>query len=476
MSSRVARYQLLLAVSSLLVSACFGFVGKELTLRTRNAHLPLRYASPINNGDNQGSYSALKEEAKSKTLYEILGAPATATREELKKCYVKKAKLSHPDAQIANAGSNNTITDKLDFNEIAQAWNILGDDKLRRRYDRELRAQAFSESAQRFANENLERAVPAMANMVDNFAAPFLRRTTATTWAVGQAVAKEVSSHENVELSDTWKKAVQAGQEVGRFMDGVDLKEKSKDLQSQAQDQLKRGTEIEDELDALTERRLLATLQSKDFFLSSDEATDVLNRLSIESENPTLLGRAMMRNTIEQEIRLLQVAEAKFSEKLKEYEATDKEWNTLLNKQDEAKMNLSKHKMEEMEARRALERAQRQVSEAKSQLLTSTNALRGIEQSVRKNAFEMDRMTSTLSQKQEKVRASLKKKVDQARGGMEVEYLTEDDLTALRRREIQLVGEQNQTRRKATQLQTEAESLKKQADNAEPVNGQQGEE
>lgn len=231
--SRIIRYELLLAVSALLVSTGFGFVGQEL--RTGNAYLPLQYASPINNGDDhpQASFSTMTEEVDStKTLYEVLGAPATSTRGELKKCYVKKAKLSHPDAQIAS-GSNSTTAENLDFNEIAQAWNVLGDDKLRRRYDRELRAQAFSESAQRFANENLERAVPAMANMVDNFAAPFLRRTTATTWAVGQAVAKEVTSHENVVLSDTLKKAVQAGQEAGRFMDGVDLKEKSKDLQNQ---------------------------------------------------------------------------------------------------------------------------------------------------------------------------------------------------------------------------------------------------
>jgi len=468
--TRIVRYQFLLAVASLLVSAICGFVGTEL--RIRSVDLPLRYASPINNGDDQpqATYSALKEEKQTKTLYEILGAPATATREELKKCYVTKAKLSHPDAQIAY-GSNST-ENKVDFNDIAQAWNILGDDKLRRRYDRDLRAQAFSESAQRFANENLERAVPAMANMMDNIAAPFLRRTTATTWAVGQAVAKDVTSQENVVLSDTLKKAVQASQEVGKFMDGVDLKEKSKDLQSQAQDQLKRRKEIEDELDALTERRLFATLQSKDFFLSSQEATDVLNRLSIESENPTILGRAMMRNTIEQDIRLLQMAEAKFSEKLKDYEDTDKEWNDLLKKQDEAKTNLDKHRMEELEARRALEMAQKQVAEAKSKLLSKTNALRGIEQRVRKSAFEMDRMTSTLSQKQEKVRASLKRKVDQARGGMEIEYLTEDDLTALRRREIQLVGEENQIRRKATKLQSDADSLKNKAENFVPVNGQ----
>jgi len=474
--------QIFLVVSSLIVSGAVGFVGTEATRTTHSqTHLPLRYASPLNNDEENDAIKspkkeyanpALKEsaqEVETKTLYEILGAPATASRDELKKCYVEKAKLSHPDAQISY-GSNST--EQLDFNEIAQAWNILGDSKLRKRHDRELQAQAFSESAQRFANENLERAVPAMADMMDNIAAPFLRRTTATTWAVGQVVAKEVTSYENVALSDTLKKAVQASQEVSRFMDSVDLSEKSKDFEDQAQDQIDRGNEIDDELDALTEHRLLATLQSKDFFLSSQEATGVLNRLSIESENPTILGRAMMRNTIEQDIHSLQVAEAKFTEKLKEYEMTDKEWNDLLKKQDEAKMNLSKRRLEELEARRALELAQKGVTEAKSQLLTSTNALRGIEQRVRRSAFEMDRTTLTLSQRQEKVRASLKKKVDQARGGMEVEYLTEDDLTALRRREIQLVGEQNQTRRMATRLQSKADSLQNHAENLEPANGE----
>jgi SMC interacting uncharacterized protein involved in chromosome segregation len=40
----------------------------------------------------------------------------------------------------------------------------------------------------------------------------------------------------------------------------------------------------------------------------------------------------------------------------------------------------------------------------KAHLVMTSNALQGVEQRVRKNAFEMDRVTSALSKKQEKVR------------------------------------------------------------------------
>jgi curved DNA-binding protein CbpA len=192
---------------------------------------------------------------KAQTLYELLGAPPTATRVELKKCYVELAKLSHPDAQIANSaysssnGNNNNDDDIPDFGEIAAAWRVLGDSKTRKRYDRDLRAKEFSEYAQRFANERLERAVPAVAAMMDKVAVPFLRRTTATTWAVGQAVAKGVTQmsqkpmngnnsekdqNKSIAIADALLNAIQAGQQAGRVIDTIELNEKSLELQERS--------------------------------------------------------------------------------------------------------------------------------------------------------------------------------------------------------------------------------------------------
>ena len=82
--------------------------------------------------------------------------------------------------------------------------------------------------------------------------------------------------------------------------------------------------EIQQQLEMVTEQRLLATLQSEDFFLSSEEALDVLNRLAIENTQ-NLVDRAMLRKTIEQEIESLQISESKYSETLTEYERTDKD-------------------------------------------------------------------------------------------------------------------------------------------------------
>lgn len=77
------------------------------------------------------------------TLYDILQCPPTATRVELKRSYLQLAKETHPDA-LLQAGED-IAPDK--FVEIAQAWEILGDSQLRRRYDREIRAKGVSTKA-----------------------------------------------------------------------------------------------------------------------------------------------------------------------------------------------------------------------------------------------------------------------------------------------------------------------------------------
>jgi curved DNA-binding protein CbpA len=211
---------------------------------------------------------------KEKTLYEILRVNPLATRTEIKKQYFKLAKLSHPDAQINYQGDTRDDDEIPDFQAIAEAWKILGNSKLRKRYDRELRAKQWSESAQRFTNERLEQAVPVALDMMDKVAVPFLRRTTATTFAVTQAIASGVSgfsritskmnNNQNVAknnngstamnkniaqindnnndvhhhhhqqqqqqpfgLTDTFLAAIEVGQQAGRAIDSLELNEKS---------------------------------------------------------------------------------------------------------------------------------------------------------------------------------------------------------------------------------------------------------
>ena len=65
-----------------------------------------------------------------KNLYSILGISKGASQQEIKSAYRKLAKQHHPDA---NPGDTK-VEEK--FKEISAAYHILGDEKLRARYDR----------------------------------------------------------------------------------------------------------------------------------------------------------------------------------------------------------------------------------------------------------------------------------------------------------------------------------------------------
>ena len=58
-------------------------------------------------------------------FYEILGVPETASQEEIKKAYRKKAVQHHPD----KGG------DEEEFKRITQAYEVLGDENKRKQFD-----------------------------------------------------------------------------------------------------------------------------------------------------------------------------------------------------------------------------------------------------------------------------------------------------------------------------------------------------
>jgi curved DNA-binding protein len=64
-----------------------------------------------------------------KDYYAILGVDKTASKEDIKKAYRKLAKQHHPDANKGNKASE----DK--FKEISEAYEVLGDDEKRKKYD-----------------------------------------------------------------------------------------------------------------------------------------------------------------------------------------------------------------------------------------------------------------------------------------------------------------------------------------------------
>jgi len=67
-----------------------------------------------------------------KDLYTTLGVKRSATKQEIKKAYRQKAKDTHPDK---NPGVD-TETAATQFREIAEAYEVLSDEKSRKSYDR----------------------------------------------------------------------------------------------------------------------------------------------------------------------------------------------------------------------------------------------------------------------------------------------------------------------------------------------------
>lgn len=61
--------------------------------------------------------------------YEVLGISRSAAADEIKKAYRKLAKQHHPDANPDDAGAEKK------FSEITEAYEVLGDDEKRQKYD-----------------------------------------------------------------------------------------------------------------------------------------------------------------------------------------------------------------------------------------------------------------------------------------------------------------------------------------------------
>jgi len=62
--------------------------------------------------------------------YEILGVSENATQAEIKKAYRKLALECHPDKNL-----NNQEESERKFKELSEAYRILGNEELRKRYD-----------------------------------------------------------------------------------------------------------------------------------------------------------------------------------------------------------------------------------------------------------------------------------------------------------------------------------------------------
>src|SRR5246127_5445464 len=75
--------------------------------------------------------------AQTKDYYSVLGVPASATQDEIKKKYRKLAAKHHPDKNPTDPKAAER------FKEISEAYQVLGDADKRKQYDQMRQLGAF---------------------------------------------------------------------------------------------------------------------------------------------------------------------------------------------------------------------------------------------------------------------------------------------------------------------------------------------
>uniref|UniRef100_A0A1I8IHC9 J domain-containing protein n=2 Tax=Macrostomum lignano TaxID=282301 RepID=A0A1I8IHC9_9PLAT len=95
--------------------------------------LQRRHPSRENRAFLQEAQLALKK-SKRKCYYKILGVGQTASDDEIKRAYKKKALLHHPDRH-SSATEEQKRAEETAFKDVGEAYSVLTDPQKRRRYD-----------------------------------------------------------------------------------------------------------------------------------------------------------------------------------------------------------------------------------------------------------------------------------------------------------------------------------------------------
>lgn len=242
---------LMIAATVISCSSCAFVAQVPVSNSNRNVHRYDQFSSsrPSSNRRNGRFISSLHSSPpqvennntqttdSEKTLYEILNSTPEATRSELKRNYISLVRKTHPDALISK-GEDVNDGDGLEYQDIVQAWKTLSNPFDRKRYDRKLRAAAFTAQVENAVGAIGRSAGPQFLEAFENVALPFLRRTTATTVAgfssIGEDIANYGSSNateaDETGLGGIIGKAVKSSQNANKAIDSLELAEKSREL------------------------------------------------------------------------------------------------------------------------------------------------------------------------------------------------------------------------------------------------------
>lgn len=367
-----------------------------------------------------------------RTLYDILEINPSSTRAEIKKQYFKLAKTLHPDAQISSnwnsqgtdsagiAISNPTNNDDR-FSEVSIAYKILSDPLERKRYDRALQAEAFTEDVEKAATKLGEQTAMYGKNLFENVAAPLLRRTSATTSAFINAASADLStqakssrsrSTPSLDFSRTVKSAFEATVRAGKKIDRLELDEKSKILDKRSKKEQLEALQIENDIDYLYRARLVLSLKIPEAPLSADEALLVLESFNT-TDSLTFMESVFSKHTCHHDIELYKFVETEFNRKVQLLNLLEQQYVQTENLYAEAERQEQEALNKVEEYTRLLAEAKQRAVETKNERVECSKNLTAVDLAQKRSRGEVEKLELSVRKKRDVVKEALMRKEDE---------------------------------------------------------------
>jgi curved DNA-binding protein CbpA len=328
----------------------------------------------------------------------------------------------------------------MQFQQITQAWKTLSNPLERKRYDRDLRAQKFTQDVEQALGNWANTAGPQFLRAFENVAIPFLRRSAATTVAGWNAVAQDVQMYSmnrkarerqqqqqqqqqqesssssssspppRMGLGAILSNALVATQKAGKAIDRLELIEKSRELSKRAQKEMRDAAKLREELDEIARKRVQLTLHTPKSNLTSLEAMIILDGFNTVDEVTMMDTVLMRRKTVTFEIERLEEIENQVKEKRDRNQEIACKIQEQKSSLEQAKINESVALTAVENARKALQDAMDLAQSARDSIIVMENNLQSYEEEQRINTMDMDKLNDAMMKQQERMRLALRRK------------------------------------------------------------------
>ena len=353
-------------------------------------------------------YSSYNQNDNSETLYDMLEIDSSATSVEIKKQYFTLAKHLHPDAQRnLSTTSDSTVNNSDRFVEVSTAYKILSDPLERKRYDRSLQAEAFTQDVEKAAADVSRRAAPYVKELFQNVAAPLFRRTGATTKAFLDAATDD--TEQEMEFTKRVESILTATNQAGKAVDRLLLLEKSRELRRKCLLEQQESQTIRKRWEDVKEARLMLGLKIPQAPLTSDEAHYLLNALNT-TDSKSILDYALLKNTAHNEIDLFQQSEQDFLRKVKLQDLIEEDYRHASAEFEMTKQMEQRAIQDVKRLQRELTNAQHRVLETRTHKTQLWQNVTALEEAKRRSHMEAERASYNVEKRRGLVKNVLVRK------------------------------------------------------------------